>query len=148
MPQIIHPTAEVIDLDQVFGEYIKDQYNDGHFSLDTFAPFELVTNARERNGIVIHDHYSIGGWNAGVFARKVFQGPLVEGPSAFVFEKGTMISLNHYDYEKQMLSVYFEEGTKIKVGGHVYQIHFPDRPGQRNKYPELNLVAVTEEVAA
>lgn len=112
------------------------------FYLDSFARVKLAGNPRPYgDSVILYDYYSVGGWTKGNFHRTVFQGPLVEGPYAYLGEQSVMITAHAQPSE---VAYFIEEGTQIKVKGSLYTVSFPE--GRRGKHPTLQLVP--EAVAA
>ncbi len=140
-----------LDLDILFAGKIKEGdsvMGAGHFNLDSFAHVKLAANPRpftsHYDGLTttLHDFYSFGGWVAGEEGRVVHGGPMVPGPHAYLFEQGVMVTAHKQPDE---IAYLIEEGTIVKLMGTFYAVHFPNRPGQRMKYPELVALATQTE---
>jgi hypothetical protein len=142
--------GKALDLDHLFeGKFKYDSYgrNEGDvldgtpeggkndtFATDHFCHTSLAANPHEYRGYTLYDYYNFSGWTKGNFHRTEFQGPLVEGPQAALFELGVSVTAHMQPDEVAYL---IEEGTVIILKGTTYKVHFPNRVGQKMKYPEL-----------
>jgi hypothetical protein len=118
------------NLDQLFT--INDKapltYSEGHpgagapqaiFGQDHFNGPELAMFYKTHRGTDLYNTYSVGGWEAGNFHRTVDQGPLVEGPHAWMSENGTTITA-HKQVRRERILV--EAVDTIIVRGTEYTI--------------------------
>jgi hypothetical protein len=112
--------------------------NNDTVALNSFSRIKLAANPNMYHGHTLHDFYSFGGWDAGSFHRTEYRGPLVEGPHAYMFEQGTMLTAHAQPDE---IAYLIEEGTILIFMGARFVVNFP--AGRRGKFPELTLVSET-----
>lgn len=121
-------------------------YSEGHpgagtaqalFGQDHFAGPQLAMFDKTYRGTDLYTTYSVGGWEAGNFHRVACEGPLVEGPDAWMSANATVLTAHKQERREQILVA--EDDTLI-LRGTEYTIS-KDRYG----YIKVTPVGVTAE---
>ncbi|MET4144200.1 hypothetical protein [Arthrobacter sp. UYCo732] len=122
-------------------------YSEGHpgagtpqalFGQDHFTGPELAMFDKTYRGTDLYNTYSVGGWEAGNFHRVVCQGPLVEGPHAWMSANATVITAHKQERRERILVT---EADTLILRGTEYTIS-KDRYG----YIKLTPVKVATDV--
>lgn len=58
---------------------------------------------KNHRGTDLYNTYSVGGWEAGNYHRAVDQGPLVEGPHAWMNENATVLTAHPQERRENIL---------------------------------------------
>lgn len=96
--------------------------------------FEITVFAK----YVSHEvHCTIGYFDATGSARRVFEGPVLPGPYAFLTPQATVIQAAHYNFEAPK-RIRVEDGDVLNLGGQLFRVQ-DDK--SRSDYP--NLVPIT-----
>jgi hypothetical protein len=130
------------NLDQLLSITDKDPltYTEGHpgagapqaiFGQDHYEGPELAMFYKNHRGTDLYNTYSVGGWEAGNFHRVVCQGPLVEGPHAWMSENATVLTAHKQARRERILVA---AGDTVILRGTEYTI-VKDRYGYINLTP-------------
>lgn len=113
--------GQKLNLDELFaGNIVHNSHGQkGHFSLDSFSRIKLAANPHEYEGVTLHDFFSFGGWTAEGVGRVETGGPVVEGPQAYVFGLGVMLTAWEQPEETAYL---IAEGSELTVAGTTYLV--------------------------
>lgn len=126
---------KTLNLDELL--VIKDSdpltYSEGHpgagtpqalYSQDHWAGPELAMFYKNVRGTDLYRTFSVGGWEAGSYHRVEHQGPLVEGPVAWMNENATTITAHKQERREQIL---VEAGDTIILRGTAFTITVDSR---------------------
>jgi hypothetical protein len=103
-------------------------YTEGHpgagapqamFGQDHFQGPELAMFYKTHRGTDLYKTYSVGGWEAGNYHRVVDQGPLVEGPHAWMNENATVLTAHKQERRERILVT---EADTIILRGTAYTL--------------------------
>ncbi|TSE14991.1 hypothetical protein B1A87_002715 [Arthrobacter sp. KBS0703] len=103
-------------------------YSEGHpgagnpqalFGQDHFGGPQLAMFDKTHRGTDLYTTYSVGGWEAGNFHRVICEGPLVEGPHAWMSANATVLTAHKQERREQILVA---EGDTIILRGTEYAI--------------------------
>jgi hypothetical protein len=134
------------NLDQLLTINDKDTltYTEGHpgagtpqamFGQDHFKGPELAMFDKTYRGTDLYKTYAVGGWEAGNYHRAVDQGPLVEGPHAFLNENATILTAHKQERRERILVT---DGDTVIVRGTEYTIG-------KDRYGYVKLTPATAE---
>jgi hypothetical protein len=103
-------------------------YSEGHpgagtpqamFSQDHWAGPELAMFHKNVRGLVLYRTFSVGGWEAGSYHRVEHEGPLVEGPQAWMNENAITLTAHKQEPREQILVT---DGDTIILRGTEYTV--------------------------
>ncbi len=89
------------------------------FIQDHFEGPQLTMFHTVHRGTELFKTYSVGGWEAGAFHRKVNEGPLVEGPHAWMSENAVALTAHKQEKRPEIL---VEPGDHLIIRGTEYEI--------------------------
>lgn len=87
-------TTTALNIDELM-ELTDEEWGTGPvFSSGSFATTVLTMEDRVHRGVMLEDQYGIFGWETGSFQRLLQDGPMVEGPQAFMNKKGVSLTVH------------------------------------------------------
>lgn len=89
------------------------------FSSGSFTKTVLAMESRMHRGVMLVDQYGIFGWEAGSFQRVVQDGPLVEGPIAYMNKKGVALTAHRQEPVREIM---VKPGDHLIIRGTTYEI--------------------------
>ena len=121
MATVVVNAGSKLNLDAIFSGLVEvDRYGQkGHYALGTFSPIRLAANPRLYKGYELHDFYSFGGWTAEGSGRIEFGGDMVQGPHAYMFGTGVMLTAEAQPDEVAYL---VEVGSELTIAGTTYKV--------------------------
>jgi hypothetical protein len=136
---------KTLNLDELL--VIKDSdpftYSEGHpgagtpqalYSQDHWAGPELAMFYKTARGTDLYQTFSVGGWEAGNYHRVEHEGPLVEGPHAWMNENSVALTAHKQEPRDRII---VEDGDTLILRGTEYTIVVDSRG-----YIELTPVSV------
>jgi hypothetical protein len=95
------------------------------FSQDHWAGPELAMFYKNVRGVDLYRTFSVGGWEAGNYHRVEHEGPLVEGPQAWMNQNDTTLTAHKQEPRERIIVT---DGDTVILRGTGYTIS-PDRYG-------------------
>jgi hypothetical protein len=117
-------------------------YTEGHpgagapqalFGQDHFTGPVLAMFDKTYRGTDLYRTFHVGGWEPGNFHRVVCQGPLVEGPHAWMSENATILTAHQQERRERIL---VNEDDTVLLRGTEYAI-------RKDRYGYVKLTPVT-----
>ncbi|HEX9089590.1 MAG TPA: hypothetical protein VF867_19015 [Arthrobacter sp.] len=84
------------------------EYHQDHFTGPQLTMFD-----KNYRGTDLYSTFTVGGWEAGNFHRTVFQGPMVEGPHAYLNTNATVLTA-HKQERREAILITVEDTLTIR----------------------------------
>lgn len=109
------------------------EYHQDHFTGPQLTMFD-----KTHRGTDLYTTFTVGGWEAGNFNRKVFQGPMVDGPHAYLNANATVLTAHKQE----------RRGTILITVEDTLTIRGAELTISRDRYGYISLTPVTALVEA
>lgn len=112
-------TATILNLDELLDLQNESWCDYPTFTTGSFAKTVLVMEDRMHRGVMLTNQYGIFGWEAGSFQRLVQDGPMVEGPYAYMTKQSVALTAHRQEPREEIM---VKTGDRLIIRGTTYEI--------------------------